>query len=163
MQYTTCFVLVECGGGVGIFVLHTTFPSNSHCIPQHVLNSSSLYPISFALNSPLVTYITSPQVWECNMSILGYFSDSLLLFYFVFLNFWCDGPIKDVHHKWKKKLNFEAPNKQLNNMSHNILPYLKIWHINMFQWVFMHVGGKLLAVPHMTCLHQSNLRKGNRV
>ncbi len=62
MQYTTCFVLVECGGGVGIFVLHTTFPSNSHCIPQHVLNSSSLYPISFALNSPLVTYITSPQV-----------------------------------------------------------------------------------------------------
>jgi hypothetical protein len=29
--------------------------------PQHVPNSSSLYPISFALSSNLVTYINQPK------------------------------------------------------------------------------------------------------
>ncbi len=31
------------------------------CVPQHVPNSSSLYPMSFALSSRVVTYITSPM------------------------------------------------------------------------------------------------------
>jgi hypothetical protein len=33
------------------------FPSSSQWVPWHVLNSSSLYPISFALSSILVTYV----------------------------------------------------------------------------------------------------------
>jgi len=31
------------------------------CVPQHVPNSSSLYPMSFALSSRVVTYISSPM------------------------------------------------------------------------------------------------------
>jgi hypothetical protein len=58
---------------LGIFVVHTTFPSSSHCVPQRVPNNSSLYPISIALSSPLVTYIIIPQGREYNMSILGLF------------------------------------------------------------------------------------------
>jgi hypothetical protein len=33
----------------------------SQCVPQHVPNSSSLYPISFGLSFTLVTYITSSK------------------------------------------------------------------------------------------------------
>lgn len=111
MQYTTCFVLVKCGG-VGTFVVHTTFPSSSHCVPQHIPNSSSLYSISFALSSPLVTYINNPQGREYNMSILGYFfSDytKLIKFLMFFFFFWGVMGQSKMSMANEKKLNFEAP------------------------------------------------------
>jgi hypothetical protein len=37
---------------------------------QHVPNSSSFYPISFALSFTLVIYISSPR-WDYNIFILG--------------------------------------------------------------------------------------------
>jgi hypothetical protein len=55
------------------------FPMGSQHIPQ-VSNSSSLYPISFALSSTLVTYITSPKeeittylIWDCSKLVLFLF------------------------------------------------------------------------------------------
>jgi hypothetical protein len=75
------FLLVE--GGVLDFLL---FPMCSHeipnglptcspslqCVPQHVLNSFSLYPKSFTLSYILVTYISSQKekvttylFWDC--------------------------------------------------------------------------------------------------
>jgi len=52
----------------------------SQHIPQ-VSNSSSLYPISFALNFGLLIYISNPKE-EINISILGLFK-ACLIFIFV--------------------------------------------------------------------------------
>ncbi len=56
------------------------FPSSSQWVPWHVLNSSSLYPISFALSSILVTYVTQRRRVQH-----FYFGtvQSLVYFYFV--------------------------------------------------------------------------------
>ncbi len=94
------------------------FAQHSHQVltvcPQHVPNSSSLYPISFALSSPLVTYISSSQGREYNMSILGYFSNCTKLFVFFvfflcFCFFWGVMGQSKMSIANEKKLNFETP------------------------------------------------------
>ncbi len=59
-------VLFSFGGRVGILEFLVQMDSQHVCrvpivSPQHVPNSSSLYPISFALSSNLVTYINQPK------------------------------------------------------------------------------------------------------
>ncbi len=49
------------GGGVGNFFIPYCVPVKFTMGSQHVPNSSSLYPISFAISSTLVAYITSPK------------------------------------------------------------------------------------------------------
>ncbi len=51
--FPTCIPSSEC--------IPPTCSSNPQCLPQHVPNSSSLYPISFALSSTFVIYITNPK------------------------------------------------------------------------------------------------------
>ncbi len=75
-----------CSRGVGMdFLVPNVFP-------QYVHNSTSFYLISFALNSIIATYITNPKRRTLkDIYILG-FSKAWLLFF-------CDGPIKNAHHK----------------------------------------------------------------
>ncbi len=47
------------------------FSMVSQHVPKHVLNSTSLYPISFALNSTLVPHVTSSKWEDYNISIMG--------------------------------------------------------------------------------------------
>jgi hypothetical protein len=75
------------GGGARLLL----FPLCSHHIPQHVSNSSSLYPIFFALSSTLENLHIQPKGGDYNASILRLFN---ALFYFIFI----DGPIKDAQH-----------------------------------------------------------------
>jgi hypothetical protein len=72
-----------------------TCSPSSQCVHQCVPNSTSLYPISFALSSILVTYIsrskdgfTTDLIWDCP-SLIKCFDE---------------GTIKDAHHK---RENFE--------------------------------------------------------
>ncbi len=100
-------VFLSFGGGWGVgsllfpmcsHELSFLFPSNSpcilsmfsklQCVCNHVPSSSSLYPISFALCSILVAYITWSKeeitkhlFWDCSKHDL----------------FFCDRPIKDAH------------------------------------------------------------------
>jgi len=91
-QGAQVFSLLGEGGGVGFLNL-------SHCVPvkftmgsQHVPNSSSLYPISFAISFTLVTYITSPKEEHTTYLFRDYPKVDL---------FFCDSPIKDAHHaRW---------------------------------------------------------------
>jgi hypothetical protein len=53
-----------------------TFSPSSQGDPQHVPNSSSLYPVSFALSSR-VTY-NEPEGGDYNVSILGLFKSQLI-------------------------------------------------------------------------------------
>jgi hypothetical protein len=69
--------------------------ASSRCVHQRVPNSTSLYPISFALSSILVTYISRSKdkitiyvFWDCPSLI----------------NCFDEGTIKDAHHK---RENFE--------------------------------------------------------
>jgi hypothetical protein len=64
-----------CSGGMGVdFLVPNVFP-------QYVLNSTSFYFISFALNSTLATYISKPKrrtlkyiyFWDCPKLDLFYF------------------------------------------------------------------------------------------
>jgi hypothetical protein len=41
------------------------------CVPKHVPNTTSFYPISFALRFLLGTYVTYPKRKTYNISILG--------------------------------------------------------------------------------------------
>ncbi len=41
--------------------VHSKFPMGSQCVPQHVSISTSLCPLCFALNSTLVSYISSTK------------------------------------------------------------------------------------------------------
>jgi hypothetical protein len=77
----------------------------SQCVPQHVPNSSSLYPISFGLSFTLVTYITSPK-----KIITGLFK-SFFSFFFVM----SQSKIL-ISKKRKKNLQWYS---QLINMSQN--------------------------------------------
>ncbi len=80
--------------------------------PHHVPNNTSFIPYPLALSSPLVTYITSTQGEDYRISILGMSKA---------YNFFCGSPIKDIHHKFKKKKNKLWGAPQLTNMSHTTL------------------------------------------
>jgi hypothetical protein len=77
----------------------STSSLSSQCVPQHAPNSSSFYPISFALSSTLVTYITSSKgvistdvFWDCP-SLMNSFDE---------------GTIIDAQHK-RQKIEFGEP------------------------------------------------------
>ncbi len=94
--------------GVGwqcwISVLPNGFPS-SKCVLQHVPNSFSVYPISFAICSILNNQALNwPKGGDYDTYILGQCKAEGLI------NVFGDGPIKHAHHKRKKKLNFECHN-----------------------------------------------------
>jgi len=59
------FICSQC-----VFIQFSTCFSNFQCVPQHTPNNTSLYPISFALSSILVTYIINPKEEYYNISIL---------------------------------------------------------------------------------------------
>jgi hypothetical protein len=71
------------GGYVGFLLFTNVFTSNSQCVftylpssqcvPKHVPDSTSLYPISFALSSTFITYIITPKGRDYNTSILEQF------------------------------------------------------------------------------------------
>ncbi len=88
----------------GIFV-PDAFPSSSQCVIQYVPNSTSFYPISFALSSTLVTYRSSPKEEDMNIPILG-LSKGLIKVYFVMGQ--SKMPITKEGEE-KKKLNLECP------------------------------------------------------
>jgi hypothetical protein len=70
-----------------------TVPQVPNVFPQHVPNSNSLYPISFALSSTLVAMYNPPK------NRLEYINDqSVQNFWLIFLVM---GPINDTHHKKK--------------------------------------------------------------
>jgi hypothetical protein len=99
-------------GGLGVldFYCPNLFPSNSQwvfkmspsfqCVPQHFPHNTSLYFISFALSSTLVTYSTNPKREHYNICILGL---SKNLFFFN------DGPITNAHEKRKQKKLWGSP------------------------------------------------------
>jgi hypothetical protein len=76
------------GGGWGCWIFFLLcvpikFPNGFstcfQCVPQHVLNSFSFYPISFALSSTLVNYITSLKekittylFWDSFQSLISF-------------------------------------------------------------------------------------------
>ncbi len=77
----------------------STSSLSSQCVPQHAPNSSSFYPISFALSSTLVTYINSSKgvistdvFWDCP-SLMNSFDE---------------GTIIDAQHK-RQKIEFGEP------------------------------------------------------
>jgi hypothetical protein len=80
------------------------FSMGSQSVPQHVPNSSSLYPVSFALSSTLTTKHRQaqrrrdPMISTLGLSKARYF----ILFYW-------DGPIKDAHHKRGKNEPLRMP------------------------------------------------------
>ncbi len=76
---------------------------SSQCVPQHVPNSSSLYPISLALSNPMEELTIYP-FWDCPKLDFIFFGD--------------DRPIKDAHDNKKKVELWESP--QLINMSHTL-------------------------------------------
>jgi len=93
------------GGMVGVLELLVQMDSQHVCqvpnvSPQHVPNSSSLYPISFGLSSNLVIYINQPKWEDYKIFNLGLFE----AFFFIF----GDGPIKDAHHK-RNKILWKSP------------------------------------------------------
>jgi len=97
------FLLGEEGGDVGIFLgVPNVLPSCSQCVLQHNLNSFSLYPISFALSSTLVTYISGQRR-----------GDNKIIFWdpakLCFFNFFVMGQSKVAITKAEKKLNFGGP------------------------------------------------------
>jgi hypothetical protein len=98
---------VPLGGGGGVLEFFVQMDSQHVCqvpnvSPQHVPNSSSLYPMSFGLSSNLVTCINQPKWEDYKIFNLG------LSKAFFFPNF-CDGPIKYVHHKKKKFELWKCP------------------------------------------------------
>ncbi len=89
----------------------TNFPtssSSSQCALQHVPNSTSLYPISFALSYTLVNYISSPKGEECNISTNFVTIQPRILFIIIIIIIWvlfwfvCNGYINYARHKRKK-------------------------------------------------------------
>ncbi len=78
------------GSYVGFLLFTNVFTSNSQrvlkslpssqCVPNHVPDSTSLYPMSFALSSTFITYIITPKGRDYNTCILGLFK-SLLNFF----------------------------------------------------------------------------------
>jgi hypothetical protein len=88
--------------------------SNSQCVPRHVPNSVSLYSISLALCSTLVTYIKRPNGGDYPTSILK-LSKTWLPFFF-----WCDGQSMMLIWKEEKKKIFGG-SPQLINMRHTML------------------------------------------
>jgi hypothetical protein len=78
-----------------------TYFSYSQCVPQYVSNSTSLYPISFALSFPLVIDITSRVAWNYNVTILGLSP--------AWLNFCVMDSSKTPIKTKKKKKNFGVP------------------------------------------------------
>jgi hypothetical protein len=87
-QGAQVFFLWGEGGGVGFFLIPLC-SCQVHNGSQHVPNSSSLYPIFFAISSTLVTYISSPKEEHTTYLFWDYPKVDL---------FFCDGPIKDAHH-----------------------------------------------------------------
>lgn len=63
------------------------FPS-SQCVPKYVLNISSLYPILFAMSSPLENLYIQPIGGGYNISILGTIQSLIFL----------DIPKRDANH-----------------------------------------------------------------
>jgi hypothetical protein len=74
---------------------------SSQCVPKHVPDSTSLYPISFALSSTFITYTITPKGGDYNRSILGLFK--------ALLNFFVMGQSKMPITKVKKYLDFGVP------------------------------------------------------
>jgi len=79
--------------GVGGFVLDLLYFCCFQCVPQHVPNSTSLYPISITLSTSLVTYIISPKEADYHKYILRQLKASYL-----FSNW----PINDAYHTSEK-------------------------------------------------------------
>jgi hypothetical protein len=97
----------------------TCFPSS-----QCVLNSTSLYPISFALSHTLVIFRTSPEGGDDNIFILG----QSKVFFYIF----GDWPIKDAHHK--RTIIEHWGSSQRINMSHTILYLENVKHSHWSLW-----------------------------
>jgi hypothetical protein len=72
--------------------------------PQNVPHNTSIYPISFALSSTLVIYLTMPKGRDYNIFILGQSKPQGLVF-----KKNCNGPINDAHHKTKKNGLWASP------------------------------------------------------
>jgi hypothetical protein len=64
----------------------TSYYSNSQCVPRHVPNSISLYPISLALRSTLVTYRMRPNQGDYPTSILKLSKTLITFCFFVMAN-----------------------------------------------------------------------------
>jgi hypothetical protein len=84
------------GWGCLISFVPKVFLWSSHCVPTMLpefksSNSSSFYPISFALSFILVTYISSPKE-----EIITY-----LFWGFQKLDFFHDGPMRDAYQTRK--------------------------------------------------------------
>jgi hypothetical protein len=108
---------------VPICVIIKFLPSSQYVL-QHVLNSTSLYPISFALNCTLCTLCNQLkrrrlQYIYYNISIMGPCKAW-------FIYFFGDEPINGAHHKRKRKkkknLNFRCycPKEKMTPMAFHL-------------------------------------------
>jgi hypothetical protein len=101
-QETQFFSLVEGGWVFRIFVVANVFSSSYPSsqlafatyaqVPSVFPNNTSLYSITFALSSTLVTYKQPKRRIQTVQSLI----------------YFCDGPLNDAHHK-RKKNNFGGP------------------------------------------------------
>jgi hypothetical protein len=90
---------------LGIFV-PDVFPSSSQCVFQYIPNSTSLYPISFALSSTtLVTYRTSPKEEDMNKPILGPSQGLIKVFFLSWVNQRCPSQKKEGEKKIEPRVS----------------------------------------------------------